>query len=442
MPHLAVLVRFGRTHLLWISFIAGLVLRGLMLSYMGGSDMDKYYTWGNGVLKDGLADSFHGVYFPIQYHIFSFCSYLTQTTSIPFYVVFKFADLLFEITNFFLILLLLKRFKANVLYSLIYWLHPWFLSLFSLGYIDSEYIFFVLLTILLLGGEDSLRSNVLAGATLGIAFLMKPQAQVLIVAAFLYAILRLIRFRSINAMALLVFPTLLFMVYSLFFYIFGTQKPITHLAFHYLNITNDYPRLSAYQINIWYIVACLIKPTGVHILKMRDDIILFAPFTIKHLAGFLTISILFFFIWTRTKLKNTTAQENILFIFAFSSTLLPFAMTSAHENHFFLGSLLGVILLARSNKRIFAVAFHILLLLHFLNLYGIYGNHPVFIADILKETYSIKLAFVYSVIATVCFLCILTSLFREKDFTELSPELLVNDGSFRTGNARTNEKAI
>jgi hypothetical protein len=408
--------------LLWGCFCLGLIIRCLMLFHGGGSDMDKYFAWGNDALNKGLADSYHGIYFPIQYHIFTFCSFLTGVTAMPYYTVFKMVDMLFDSANFFLIIGLLKIYRCNPLYALMYWLHPWFLALFSLGYIDFQYAFFVLLIVYLLNNGASLTTYLFAGVPLGIAFLMKPQAQVLMLAAFIYSSFNLIRFKKFDSFGLLIFPTFLFVAYSLYFYIAGTNTPITHLAFHYLNVTNDYPRLSAYQINIWYIIACLIKTKGSHILTVHDDIILMFHFTVKHLAALLTISLLSVFIWKRTKLHLKKAGDNFLFILTFASTILPFAMTSAHENHYFLGSLLGIILLARSTKFKFKWAVQILLILHFLNLFGIYGEHPEFISRLMRDTYNMKVAFVYSIIASVCFIIVLVSLFNENNFPPLMVE--------------------
>jgi hypothetical protein len=45
-----------------------------------------------------------------------------------------------------------------------------------------------------------------------------------------------------------------------------------------------------------------------------------------------------------------------------------------------------------------------------LNLYGLYGEHPVWIAHLLTSTYSQKLAVGYSIIAVACFAVILKRL--------------------------------
>ena len=44
-----------------------------------------------------------------------------------------------------MLVLLLRRWGASVWWALLYWLHPYFLSLFWLGYIDAPVGFFVLL---------------------------------------------------------------------------------------------------------------------------------------------------------------------------------------------------------------------------------------------------------------------------------------------------------
>jgi hypothetical protein len=85
-------------------------------------------------------------------------------------------------------------------------------------------------------------------------------------------------------------------------------------------------------------------------------------------------------------------------------------MTSAHENHLFLGSVFLVLFAARRLPLSFKVASHVLLLVQFLNIYGLYGQHPPWIGQLLRELYARpQTALVYSLISVACVLVILGS---------------------------------
>ena len=58
-----------------------------------------------------------------------------------------------------------------------------------MGYCDFQFTFWILLCLWLLRGETT-RDYLLAGLPLALAFLMKPQALILIVATFAYALFR------------------------------------------------------------------------------------------------------------------------------------------------------------------------------------------------------------------------------------------------------------
>jgi hypothetical protein len=93
-------------------------------------------------------------------------------------------------------------------------------------------------------------------------------------------------------------------------------------------------------------------------------------------------------------------------------------MTSAHENHLFLGSVFLVLLIARRYSLLLKTAVHVLLLLQFANLYGLYGEHPESIARFLRSYYSSQMATTYSVIATACFVTIVVSYARALNKTD------------------------
>jgi hypothetical protein len=74
---------------LTIGALIGLGVKARMLFYMGVSDMDGYYAWGQRALELGLSKSYEGAYFPLQYQIFELCAWMVQWLNVPFFTIFK-----------------------------------------------------------------------------------------------------------------------------------------------------------------------------------------------------------------------------------------------------------------------------------------------------------------------------------------------------------------
>src|SRR3954469_10873696 len=125
-----------------LALLAGLLLKYFML-FDEGPDMFAYRDWGQKALTSGLVSSYIGIYFPLQYQIFETCAWIASRAGIQFAMVSKLANLLFDLGTFLLLLVLLRRRGGNPAYAYLYWLHPWFLSVFSLAYIDFQFAFFV-----------------------------------------------------------------------------------------------------------------------------------------------------------------------------------------------------------------------------------------------------------------------------------------------------------
>ncbi|MDD4902675.1 MAG: glycosyltransferase family 39 protein, partial [Patescibacteria group bacterium] len=258
--------------ILLAGFILGLAARLFLLRYPAMHDIDAYSTWGNNVLSAGLAHGFRGIYFPIQYQIFAFCSWLVEITGWDVSAVFKFISLFFDAGNFILLTLILKNLKCNKLFALLYWLHPWFVAIFTAGYIDCQFVFFVLLTLYILLQGKSRRNYFWAGLPLGIAFLMKPQAQMLIFAVFIFALVGYIRRRKFDQFLILAAPAILFLGYELYFSfsLFATMgfKAIILLPRKYLAIQGVMAVLTGNMLNIWYPIAYFMKQPGAPIYSV------------------------------------------------------------------------------------------------------------------------------------------------------------------------------
>jgi hypothetical protein len=96
-------------------------------------------------------------------------------------------------------------------------------------------------------------------------------------------------------------------------------------------------------------------------------------------------------------------SDRFVKIFCFACLAVPFLMTSAHENHLFLGSLFLVLLVAEPLSLVTKLSIQVLLVVQFLNIYSLYGEHPHWLADLLKRTQSDVLTVAYSIVAVICF---------------------------------------
>jgi hypothetical protein len=340
---------------------------------MGVGDMNEYSNWGSEANKIGLAVSYKGTYFPIQYQIFQICSALVNITNIDFVVIFKFVNLIFDFGVFFILIKILRYWNINPAYSLLYWFHPWFLSIFALGYIDNHFTFFVLLATLLAEKANNLPKYILASVPLGFAFLMKPQAQVLILILFFYIIFRFILKKEWQSIGLMAGSVILFITYSFFFMLKG--RPIFHLLNSYINIKNVCPSLTAFMLNIWYPIAYFLRDPSKPISTVGQNIRIIGEISFLRIALIITIILIaiYAFLLSRKSQNKNKFDSSFTQLFAFSSLILPMVMTSAHENHLFLASVFFIPLIGHSKKSIYKHALHLLLILQFLNIVGMYG---------------------------------------------------------------------
>jgi hypothetical protein len=397
--------------------LLGLAARILLLFYHGVaplSDIPCYFAWGNKILEFGLAQGFRGTYFPIIWQIFGFSSWLVKITGIDYYVIFRAVNLLFDAGSVILLIAILRKMKCNPLFALIYWLHPWFLTIFSSGYVDCQPIFFVLMAVYLLLDSRTVRRYLWAGLPLAVAFLMKPQIEILVVAAFVYALAGYWHKREIQRFALLVFPSVFFLGYNFYFYFNRlypslSLKSVFTLVDVYAHVLGLSPVLTANMPNIWYPVAYFVRAPGALIYVNSEKYLM--PFVqYRFLAVFLALSLVFWYVFRLSK-KNINQPENgssFLLIFTFSLTVLPFVVTSAHENHFFYASALLIILLAKFGGRLFNFAVHSLLILLFVNLYLLYDLSSF--AAVIKQNYNLEIRTVLSVVCVFLFLLIIKSL--------------------------------
>ena len=416
-------VRRSVTALLTIGGLIGLLARGPMLFSMGTNDMNVYYYWARNALDSSLPSTYHGIYFPLQYQVFELCVLIATKSGADFIPVLKLSNLVFDVGSFGLLCLLLKRQGSNPAYALLYWLHPWFLSIFSLGYIDYQFTFFVLLSIYLLR-QGTARDFVVSGIPLGVAFLMKPQALILMIASFIYFVFHYARTRDARPLGLMAFPILLFLGYEAYFTIalFSASgyDAVRTLPASYLNVTNAMPALNAQMPNFWYPIAYFMKRPDDRIYAVSDQIHLLPGIPAKYLAAAVVLGLVGLYVFRVERRGELPVSDKFAGMFGFASVAVPFLMTSGHENHLFLGSVFLVLFMAGRLPLSPKVATHILLVVQFLNIYGLYGRHPYWLARFLRGAYDVKyVPLAYSLISVACFVVILTALWPRRHSTGL-----------------------
>ena len=394
-----------RTITFSILFLVGLALRIYMISYPGGTDMLSYIAWGRDVRDIGLAHAYHGIYFPAQYQLFALCSGIAAGCHVPEYAVFKASNLVFDLGIVLLLRALIKQLGGNPAYAFLYWLHPWFLAIFSQGYIDSHFTFFVLLMLVVLKNGETVRQQLLAGIPLGASLLLKPQAAVLLFAFPFYISLMAWKHRSFRALALLAGPSLLLIGYNIYFSVslypqLGFRAAVEMLRY-YTDVWDFTPWLTAHMLNMWYPFAFALKsPEGdITFVSSKIDFV-----ETRTIAAVISITLIAWFIWRLVDAGLRPRNRTYLLIACFATTVVPFIMTGAHENHLFLASVLFIPLLAISREPLFNVSVQLTLLLQGLNLYLIYGTGQL--AARLRPFYAESVRALLAVFSVVLFVII------------------------------------
>jgi hypothetical protein len=392
-------------YLFWSAMIVGLIIRIFTISYNGVFDMATYNEWGMAAVSKGLNGAYNGTYFPFQYQIFEFNSWLATILDVDYYIVYKAVNLVFDCGNAFLLYLILRKTGASVFYVLLYWLHPWFINVFSLGYIDFQFTFFILAT-LLFTIKDNARDYLKAGIFLGFAFLMKPQVQIVFLSFFIYAAVLYLKKREMKALNMFVFPVILFVNYNIYFLV-GGHHPLM-LAHTYLDVANNMACLNANCLNAWFPVAYFLKANGEPIYSVSDRLSVAGIVSFRLIATMSVLFLVFLFIRRSVNQKNEASENYSFYLIAcFASLIVPFLMTSAHENHLFLASVLVIPVLGKSKNILLHVAVQIVLLLCFLNLYGFYGAGEISKIKLPRYNYQYETTLIFSLITIIAFLILL-----------------------------------
>lgn len=390
--------------------VAILALKIHLLFRPGMEDMVSYQKWGTWVGEHGLAEVYFGVYFPIQYQIFGWTWSIARALGVEFFIACKALTLLFDIGSFALVILLLRRYRRSLWLALLYWAHPWFVTVFSLGYVDFQFAFFLLLALYLATAMKEaghwLRYHLLVGTAIAIGFLMKPQAQVIVIALFAYAVVQAVSRRTLRYFVTLAPAVALYVAYSIYFALAGA--PLSTLTRTYLDVGKVMPCLTAHMLNVWYPLAYALKNPGDPIYAVSDAVLL-TPLQIpaRTIAMAVSLTLVLCFAGWQAVRKEAEVDygRDLGAILAFVTMVVPFTMTSAHENHLFLGSIFLLLYIARTQERSIMLVWQAIFMVQFINIFALYetGNLAAFI----KAHYPESLRTILAIVDSLLFLYLL-----------------------------------
>lgn len=394
----------GRT-IFWILIFTGLFVRLYSLSYSGIFDMDVYYEWGNNALNYGLSKAYQSIYFPFQFQVFEAGAWLTLKTGYQYYTVFKGINLLFDCGSLIILYLIFKKLNISRNYLLVYWLHPWFILVFSQGYCDFQFTFFILLFLYTLMSEDR-RKYLIAGIFLGLALFMKPQVEIVALVIFLYCAAIFVKEKDYRPFQMFVFPAVLFLDYTLYFSILSGD--ITKVLRAYVRMSDSLP-LTANFLNAWFPVAYFMKAPGDPIYAPTDNMT-FLGLRLRAYALLSLFILIFLFLKRILKSKEYSGYHkdmlNFYLLSLFGTFVFPFIMTSAHENHLFLATVLFIPLYGMIRDIIPKICIHIILILQAINLFGFYGAGGNLNINKIITIYTLHKAFILSLVAFSAFLAL------------------------------------
>jgi hypothetical protein len=364
-------------------FAVGFVIRFLLLQQKGTLDMDQYLAWGNDVVSQDLAFSYHGIYFPVQYLVFALAVKLSWWLDISGITAIKAINFSADIASFGLLVVLLRRWGLSHRWALVYWLTPYFLAIYWLGYIDAQIGFLILLTLVILSYRQTFAAYLIAGIPFGIAFLMKPQVLTLmgmLGLAWLLAVVAPRRLRladwtgslRLGLPAMVAFAAVLFVAFSLYV---GANGEVHDKGYGYVAHTytpSELERQSAgftgNMLNVWFPVAFAYREGDEPVYAVAEPAVLNKVGAVVALL-FLAAGALL--VMSRT--RSLDLSRTILCLFLVGAAVVPMIATHAHENHLFLASVLTVPLLAMLRDRWLVIAYQAILAVQFVNLIGRYG---------------------------------------------------------------------
>jgi hypothetical protein len=172
------------------------------------------------------------------------------------------------------------------------------------------------------------------------------------------------------------------------------------------------PVLTAQMLNIWYPVAYFLKEPGAEVWTVSSKISLLPHIQVRFVALVTTVAVIAHYVWVVARSpRPLTESDRIRYILTFATLIVPAIMTSSHENHLFLATVLFVPLLGSASSWSSRIAMHVVLLTQAINLEGIYGRDRF--ALWLQPSYSFEWRTALSLVSIGCFLIIGRELYRQ-----------------------------
>lgn len=386
-----------------ILFTIGLIIRIFLIDTHGSSDLEEYIRWGKNTYESGLSKAFEGAYFPIQYQSFEISYAIANYYSISTESVIKIVNLIFELGELFILIYILKKYLSIQKIIIYFWLNPFMFIIHQQGYVDSQFSFFILLTLAILTIQNNNVSKYLiSGIPLGISLLMKPQSAPIFVGlgilVFIFFIFK--QKKEIHkVLVIFIAPFILYTTFSLYFGFtldihnnhktlpkisstiqetIGLPERPSDIIANSLFLTSQYvytatkrmPAINAYMANPWFFVAESLRTNNMPIYRVEDTNKFFGLSyrtwgEILFTVAFLTIALKIFF-------SSQTLDKKILLIICVIPILIPYLGTSAHENHFYLGFIFTIMIGAWLSDRIIINAGYLLGSINGVHLFYLY----------------------------------------------------------------------
>jgi hypothetical protein len=246
---------------------------------------------------------------------------------------------------------------------------------------------------------------ILAGVPLAFAMLMKPHAVMPFVALGIYAAAAPSGSRA-RALLWTLMPTgVLLVVYEIYFAValmpaIGGVDALLLLPRSYAGIADSQPILNGHMPNVWYPVAWALARPGQDVWDVPSTMALVAGIQIRQVALAITVAVIAWFSFREARrAPDREPAAAMLTVCAFASFVVPALMTSAHENHPYLSSVLLLPFVALGAPAIGRAAYHAWVALLCLNVEAIYAVDPI--GRRFKGHYPIGARVVVAVVAVV-----------------------------------------
>jgi hypothetical protein len=387
--------------------LLGLGIRLLFLPYLGTHDIDTILSWGRDVIDVGLPHAYTGIYFPVEWQLSTAAVHASREFDVSGIASLKAITLSFDLGAVALLGLLLRTWRLDGSYALIYWVHPYFVLLLILGYVDAHVGFSVLACLLILARWPGPRGFLAAGFPLALAFMMKPQAIVLLAAIPILVLLAVLlnparRRENLQPLLLLIAPLAIFAAYSLYFDRSGAGLLTIADTYTPSELARQSPSLTARMTNIWYPVALALREDGAPIWTVTE------PTVLNSISQLAAIVALIGSLAVLARARAVIGSREVLFAFLFAALIVPMIATHAHENHLYLALLLSIPVAAGRADRRLMWPLQGLLAAQFLNLLGVYGlgdNELTRPLSGLQDLYGYDASQLFVVAATIVFWC-------------------------------------